>query len=92
MAYTIPQLVESVLLELTIIAAGETPDAETADTQEIGEERFDPQAQRGLVHADRAARFGGELDPPKHEWEYRGYRVCDGLDPEGNIVQFREQM
>ena len=32
MAYTIPQLVESVLLELTIIAAGETPDAETADT------------------------------------------------------------
>jgi predicted enzyme related to lactoylglutathione lyase len=39
-----------------------------------------------------AARLGGELDPPKLEWQYRGYRVCDGLDPEGNIVQFRERL
>jgi predicted enzyme related to lactoylglutathione lyase len=37
-----------------------------------------------------AARLGGELNPPECEWEFQGYRVCDGYDPEGNIVQFRE--
>jgi hypothetical protein len=23
-------------------------------------------------------------------WEFQGSRVCDGQDPEGNVVQFRE--
>jgi predicted enzyme related to lactoylglutathione lyase len=35
--------------------------------------------------------LGGELNPPEREWQYQGRRVCDGHDPEGNVVQFREQ-
>jgi predicted enzyme related to lactoylglutathione lyase len=34
--------------------------------------------------------LGGELNPPEREWTYQGRRVCDGHDPEGNVVQFRE--
>ena len=37
-----------------------------------------------------AARLGGQLNPPEREWNYRGQKVCDGHDPEGNVVQFRE--
>ena len=40
---------------------------------------------------DLARRHGGELSAPEREWEYQGARVCDGTDPEGNVVQFREQ-
>lgn len=36
-----------------------------------------------------AAHAGGELNPVEREWEFLGYRVCDGHDPEGNVVQFR---
>jgi predicted enzyme related to lactoylglutathione lyase len=35
-------------------------------------------------------RLGGELNPPEREWNYHGSKVCDGHDPEGNVVQFRE--
>jgi len=37
-----------------------------------------------------ALQFGGELSPMDREWTFRGHRVCDGLDPEGNVIQFRE--
>jgi len=37
-----------------------------------------------------ATRHGGELNSPEREWRYQGRRVCDGHDPEGNVVQFRE--
>ena len=44
-----------------------------------------------LSHAREAAtRLGGELNPPKREWSFQGHRVCDGHDPEGNVVQFSE--
>ena len=39
---------------------------------------------------EAAARYGGEIDPPHREWRYRGSRVCDGHDPEGNVIQLRE--
>lgn len=38
----------------------------------------------------KAAALGGELNPPKREWEARGFRACDGHDPEGNVLQLRE--
>ncbi len=38
-----------------------------------------------------AARLGGELNGPEREWQFQGVRVCDGCDPEGNVVQFREK-
>lgn len=34
-----------------------------------------------------AARLGGVLDPADREWEFEDRRVCDGVDPEGNVVQ-----
>jgi hypothetical protein len=38
-----------------------------------------------------APQFGGELNPAEREWTYRGYRVCDGRDVEGNVFQCREK-
>jgi predicted enzyme related to lactoylglutathione lyase len=38
----------------------------------------------------KAQAFGGGLNPPEKEFEARGFRACDGHDPEGNVVQFRE--
>lgn len=39
-----------------------------------------------------AAALGGELNPPARMFEARGFRACDGLDPEGNVIQFREDV
>jgi len=37
-----------------------------------------------------AAANGGAVKPSQHEWEARGFRACDGHDPEGNVIQVRE--
>ncbi|MFY3383176.1 VOC family protein [Paracidovorax sp. MALMAid1276] len=37
-----------------------------------------------------ALQWGGEIAPAAREWEARGFRACDGHDPEGNVVQFRQ--
>lgn len=37
-----------------------------------------------------AATLGGALQPPEREWSARGFRACDGVDPEGNVIQLRE--
>ena len=37
-----------------------------------------------------AASFGGFVKPAQHEWQARGFRACDGNDPEGNVIQVRE--
>ena len=34
------------------------------------------------------ADWGGRVDD--HEWEFRGFRHCDFVDPEGNVNQLRE--
>jgi predicted enzyme related to lactoylglutathione lyase len=33
------------------------------------------------------AELGGVLDPPETRWEFRGTLHCDGVDPEGNVLQ-----
>ena len=38
----------------------------------------------------QAASLGGFIKPAQHEWEARGFRACDGNDPEGNVIQVRE--
>ncbi len=38
----------------------------------------------------KASCLGGALYPSQKEWGGKGFRACDGYDPEGNIVQFRE--
>lgn len=42
----------------------------------------------------RAPSLGGELWPPEKEWTApeRGFRACDGRDPEGNVFQVREAL
>ena len=37
-----------------------------------------------------AETHGGILEPADQEWSFNGVTVCDGLDPEGNVIQFRE--
>lgn len=38
----------------------------------------------------RAAELEGRLSPPSGEWEARGFRACEAVDPDGNPIQFRE--
>lgn len=43
-----------------------------------------------LAAARRSAiALGGGLGEPASEWMFRGHRVCDGFDTEGNIFQLR---
>ena len=38
----------------------------------------------------QAPVFGGQLDAATDEWEARGFRACEAIDPDGNRIQFRE--
>lgn len=38
----------------------------------------------------RAPALGGWLHECEREFEARRFRACDGCDPEGNVIQFRE--
>jgi hypothetical protein len=37
-----------------------------------------------------AEAHGGVMEPADKEWSFNGVTVCDGLVPEGNVIQFRE--
>lgn len=39
-----------------------------------------------------AGLLGGALNPAEQEWEFQDCIICDGHDPEGNVVQFRQRM
>ena len=39
---------------------------------------------------EKAAALGGQLRPASDEWEARGFRACEAIDPDGNVIQFRE--
>lgn len=41
---------------------------------------------------ERAAALGGQLRPQNEEWEARGFRACEAIDPDGNVIQFREDV
>ncbi|MBG7620392.1 hypothetical protein I5R65_13030 [Herbaspirillum sp. AP02] len=46
---------------------------------------------RSLAQARLSTQqLGGGLKPPEAEWSGPDFRACDGFDPEGNVVQFRE--
>ena len=40
---------------------------------------------------EKAAALGGQLRPPSAEWMGRGFRACEATDPDGNVIQFREE-
>ncbi|MGV3590118.1 MAG: VOC family protein [Gammaproteobacteria bacterium] len=37
-----------------------------------------------------AAQHGGTLDAPPPRWVVEQQKICDGVDPEGNVFQLRE--
>jgi predicted enzyme related to lactoylglutathione lyase len=39
---------------------------------------------------EAAAKLGGEINPPEREWRFHQSVVCDGHDPEGNVLQLRQ--
>jgi predicted enzyme related to lactoylglutathione lyase len=90
-------VLESPAFQLVIVAIPEHI-AETIDLAEPPVPRTDtpiklvfPVASIEAARAAAASR-GGELNPPEREWQFHGFRVCDGRDPEGNVVQFRERL
>lgn len=42
--------------------------------------------------ADQVARLGGAMAPAASSWDFRGRRVRDGHDPEGNVFQLRQPL
>jgi predicted enzyme related to lactoylglutathione lyase len=40
----------------------------------------------------RAVQWGGQIAPESKAWQARGFKACDGYDPEGNVVQFRQAL
>lgn len=40
---------------------------------------------------DAAGKTGGFLKPASEVWHFRGCSVLDGMDPEGNQVQFKQR-
>jgi predicted enzyme related to lactoylglutathione lyase len=38
------------------------------------------------------AGTGGQIDPGTTAWDFQGFRHCDGVDPEGNVIQLREPL
>ena len=43
-----------------------------------------------VIARGKALELGGGVDGVEREWTFLGRRVCDGYDPEGNVVQLRE--
>jgi len=39
---------------------------------------------------EAATAYGGSIQPAAAEWRWRGQVIVDGLDPEGNVLQFRQ--
>jgi catechol 2,3-dioxygenase-like lactoylglutathione lyase family enzyme len=37
-----------------------------------------------------ANAHGGAMEPTEKAWSFNGIVVCDAVDPDGNVVQFRE--
>ena len=40
---------------------------------------------------ESAAALGGQLRSQNEEWTARGFRACEAIDPDGNVIQFREE-
>jgi predicted enzyme related to lactoylglutathione lyase len=36
------------------------------------------------------AALGGQVDPIGTEWHFLGFKRCDAIDPEGNVIQLLE--
>jgi len=78
--------------ELVIHAlSGEPPGRDSTARQDSYVKPFFPVASLADAR-EKAAQLGGELRPAVEEWEARGFRACEALDPDGNLIQFRQDM
>lgn len=79
--------------ELVVHALRGAPIAPGGGTVEVREDSYFkiclPVASIAAARV-RAAELGGAIRPPDAEWTARGFRACDGHDPEGNVLQVRE--
>src|SRR5947209_6145369 len=79
--------------ELVLVKAGEALGSESTS-----ERRSMAAIKLGFVvpsiadaRASAAIR-GGLINAARHEWRFGSHRVCDGLDPEGNVIQVMERV
>lgn len=91
--------------EVVLLARGESGAGSAGSAgSSTGVADASPGARRGnvaikpvfLVPSIAAARevavsVGGLVNAERHEWRFGAYRVCDALDPEGNVIQLRER-
>lgn len=83
---------DSLELVLHAIPAHVAATFEIADPPQVREDAsvklIFPVADLAAARA-AAAQQGGRLLPAEREWNWCGCRVCDGVDPEGNVFQLR---
>jgi predicted enzyme related to lactoylglutathione lyase len=81
--------------ELVLVPAA-TDDADAAPAAEPPTAREDVPVKLGFVVPSiavaraEATRVGGRVKDESAEWEWQGRRHCDGVDPEGTVVQLQE--
>jgi|SRR5690606_4970568 len=76
--------------ELVIHALpGEPPGRPSAPREDVYLKPFFPVASLAEAR-QKAMSLGGSLRPAHEEWEGRGFRACEAVDPDGNVIQFRE--
>ena len=76
--------------ELVIHALpGEPTGSAAAPRTDVHVKPFFPVASLSDARTE-AASLGGALAPAHQEWAARGFRACEAVDPDGNVIQFRE--
>jgi len=76
--------------ELVLHALPNEPAGQPAPREDVYIKPFFPVRSLSEARAT-AARLGGQLRPQADEWEARGFRACEATDPDGNLIQFREE-
>jgi hypothetical protein len=82
-------------MQLVIHSLPEKPEGNLTNSQpvQVREDSYlklcFPVANIAFARA-RALALGGYVGPGESEWQARDFRACDGHDPEGNVIQVRE--
>ena len=73
-------------------AAAVAPPADAGQASRRSDAAIKPVFRVASIEAARAAATsaGGRINATRHEWRFGAHRVCDGLDPDGNVIQLRE--
>lgn len=76
--------------ELVIHASpGEPPGHTSPARQDVYVKPFFPVVSLAEAR-ETAAILGGSLRPEHEEWEARGFRAWEAVDPDGNVIQLRQ--